>query len=192
MKFDKHKDPVACAAKESTRYAVNGVAVVERGDGATFLAATDGRMLSLVRAYPEDGDDMPSILGQGRVYPLAAFVAARKACKRRPDASLMLNGSAYVQADGATTEYARPDGTFPDALAIVPKNKVALSLCLNAELLARLQKGLGGNAVRIEIHALGREGDVDPNVPLTIRPIYLEGPATEDGSLGVLMPIRED
>ncbi len=81
---------------------------------------------------------------------------------------------------------------FPETTGIVPTNKPAISLCLNAELLARLQKALGGNAVRVEIHALGREGEVDPTVPLTIRPIYLEGPATEDGSLGVLMPIRGD
>jgi len=61
MKFDKSKDPAACAAKDATRYAVHGVAIVEKGD-ATYLAATDGRMLSLVRAYAEDGDDMPAIL----------------------------------------------------------------------------------------------------------------------------------
>ena len=81
MKFDKAKDPAACAAKSPTRYAVQGVAVVEKGD-ATFLAATDGRSLSMVRAYPQDGDDMPSALGNGRIYPPAAFAAARKACKR--------------------------------------------------------------------------------------------------------------
>ena len=103
MRFDKNKDPGACAAKDTTRYAIHGVAIVEKGD-ATFLVSTDGRSLSMIRAYPEDGDDMPSILGQGRIYPPAAFAAARKACKRKPDASLTLNGAACVQADGASTE----------------------------------------------------------------------------------------
>ncbi|MBL8751417.1 MAG: hypothetical protein JNK78_19835 [Planctomycetes bacterium] len=191
MKFDRHKDPAACAAKESTRYAVQGIAVVEKGD-ATFLAATDGRSLSMVRAYPEDGDDMPSILGQGRVYPPAAFAAARRACKRKADAALTLNGSACVQADGSTTEFARVDGAFPDVLGIVPKGKAVQTLRVNAELLARLQKAMGANGVAIEIHELDGTGQVDPTFPLTIRPLYMEGPGTDDGSFGILMPIRGD
>ena len=191
MKFDKSKDPAACAAKDATRYAVHGVAIVEKGD-ATYLAATDGRMLSLVRAYPEDGDDMPAILGQGRIYPPAAFAAARKGAKRKADATLTLNGAAWVQADGASTEFARVDGTFPDVLAAVPKGKAKQTLCLNAEYLARLQKALGANAVAIEIHELEPSGAIDAAFPLTIRPIYLEGPGTDDGSFGVLMPIRGD
>ena len=191
MRFDKSKDPGACAAKDTTRYAIHGVAIVEKGD-ATFLAATDGRSLSMIRAYPEDGDDMPSILGQGRIYPPAAFAAARKGAKRKPDATLTLNGAACVQADGASTEFARVDGTFPDVLAVVPKAKPVQVLRLNAEYLARLQKALGANAVAIEIHELEPSGAVDPSIPLTVRPIYLEGPGTEDGSFGVIMPIRGD
>lgn len=188
MKFDKSKDPAACAAKDPTRYAVQGVAVVEKGD-ATFLAATDGRCLSLVRAYLEDGDDTPSALGNGRIYPPAAFAAARKACKRKPDASVTLNGSAYVQGDGASTEFARVDGTFPDVLAVLPKGVPAHVLRLNADYLARMQKAFGANGVEILVHALLPTGEVDPSLPLTIRPVYLDGPGTDDGSFGVLMPI---
>lgn len=191
MKFDRHKDPAACAAKEATRCAVHGVAIVQKGD-ATFLAATDGRSLSMVRAFPEDGDDMPAILGQGRIYSPAAFAAARKACKRRPDATVTLNGSAYVQADGSTTEFARVDGTFPDVFEAIPKAKPVQTLRLNAEFLARLQKAMGANAVAIEVHALDKDGDIDATMPLTIRPLYMDGPGTEDGSFGILMPIRGD
>ena len=191
MKFDRHKDPAACAAKDPTRYAVQGVAIVQKGD-ATFLAATDGHSLSLVRGYPEDDDDMPAILGQGRIYPPAAFVAARRASKRKPDAAVLLNGSAYVHADGATTEFARVDGTFPDVLSVLPTTKPVQTLHLNAEMLARLQKAMGANGVAIEVHALDTAGQVDASVPLTIRPLYLDGPGTDDGSFGVLMPIRGD
>lgn len=191
MKFDRHKDPAACAAKEATRYAVHGVAIVQKGD-ATFLAATDGRSLSMVRAYPEDGDDMPAILGQGRIYSPAAFAAARKACKRKPDATVTLNGSAYVQADGSTTEFARVDGTFPDVFEAIPKAKPVQTLRLNAEFVARLQKAMGANAVAIEVHALDKSGDIDATMPLTIRPLFMDGPGTEDGSFGILMPIRGD
>lgn len=191
MKFDRHKDPAACAAKEATQYAVQGIAIVQKGD-ATFLAATDGRSLSMVRAYPEDGDDLPAILGQGRIYSPAAFTAARKACKRKPDATLTLNGSAYVQADGSTTEFARVDGTFPDVLAALPTAKPVQTLHLNAEFLARLQKAMGANGVAIEIHAFDAAGQVDPCMPLTIRPLYMDGPGTDDGSFGLVMPIRGD
>jgi DNA polymerase III sliding clamp (beta) subunit (PCNA family) len=191
MKFDRHKDPAACAAKDPTRYAVQGVAIVQKGD-ATFLAATDGHSLSLVRGYPEDDDDMPAILGQGRIYPPAAFVSARRAGKRKPDATVLLNGSAYVHADGATTEFARVDGTFPDVLSVLPTTKPVQTLHLNAEMLARLQKAMGANGVAIEVHALDTAGQVDASVPLTIRPLYLDGPGTDDGSFGVLMPIRGD
>ena len=190
MRFDKSKDPGACAAKDTTRYAIHGVAIVEKGD-ATFLVSTDGRSLSMIRAYPEDGDDMPAILGQGRIYPPAAFAAARKACKRKPDASLTLNGAAWVQADGASTEFARVDGTFPDALEVIPKSKAKQTLRLNAEYLARLQKALGANGVEIQIHELEQSGAVDAAFPLTIRPIYTNG-GTDDGSFGVIMPIRGD
>ena len=191
MKFDKAKDPAACAAKEATRYAVQGIAIVQKGD-ATFLAATDGRSLSLVRAYPEDGDDMPAILGQGRIYPPAAFAAARKACKRRPDASLTLNGAAWVQGDGASTEFARVDGTFPDVFEAIPKTKPVQTLYVNAEYLARLQKAMGANGVAIEVHALDSAGQVDPCMPFTVRPLYMDGPGVDDGSFGLVMPIRGD
>jgi hypothetical protein len=191
VRFDKAKDPAACAAKESTRYAVHGVAIVQKGD-ATFLASTDGRMLSLVRAYPEDGDDMPAILAQGRVYPPAAFAAARKAGKRREEASLTLNGSAYVNADGASTEFARVDAPFPDVFGVVPKGKPALTLHVNAEFVARVQKAMGANGVAIEVHALDNERQIDPDVPLTVRPLYMEGPGVDDGSFGIVMPIRGD
>jgi hypothetical protein len=192
MRFDRAKDPAACAAKESTRYAVQGVAIVENGD-ATYLAATDGRMLSLVRAYPEDGDDVASALGNGRVYPTAAFAAAKKAAKRRTDAAVTLNGSAYVEGDGASTEYARVDGAFPDVFGVVPKAPAVHVLRLNAEMLARLQKSLGGNAVEIHVHGTDpATGALAHDLPLTIRPVYLDGPGTEDGSFGVLMPIGGD
>lgn len=197
MKFDKAKDPAACAAKEETRYAVHGVAIVRKGD-ETYLAATDGRSLSMVRAFPDDGDDKPADMAVGGVYPPAAFAAARKACKRAPEASLSLNGAARVTADGAVSEYAKLANVFPDVLGVVPKAKPVHVLRLNAEYLARLQKALGGNAVEIQIHALDpSDGSLAHDLPLTIRPLYVgkdlgaakSADGSDDGSFGVLMPI---
>jgi hypothetical protein len=197
VKFDKAKDPAACAAKEETRYAVHGVAVVRKGD-ETYLAATDGRSLSMVRAFPEDGDDVPPDGDVGSVYPPVAFAAARKACKRAPDASLSLNGSARVTADGAVSEYAKLASLFPDVLGVVPKAKPVHVLRLNAEYLARLQEAFGANGVEIQVHATDPgTGALAHDLPLTIRPLYVgkdlgaaKSPdGSDDGSFGVLMPI---
>jgi DNA polymerase III sliding clamp (beta) subunit (PCNA family) len=189
MRFDKQKDPAAVATKEGGRYAVNGVAIIKEGDG-TFLAATDGRCLTLVRAFEEDGDDSAS--SGGRIYPAAAFVAARKAAKRKPEAQLTLNGAAFVVADGVRTEFARVDGVFPDVRDIVPKAVAVGILRLDAELLARIQRALGSTAVEIRVHAMAADGrEVEPSVPLTIVPVHIGG-GEEDGSRGYLMPVRGD
>lgn len=179
MRFDKSKDPgaVAPSAKDAGRYSVAGVAVVTRG-GQTFLAATDGRALTFVRGYPDDGEQ-PS-----GVYPSAAFAAARKAAKRKADATVALNGAACVDADGTRTEFAKVDATFPDVTGVVPAGEPVHVVRLNAEFLARIQRALGANGVEVRVHGDG--------LPLTILPIYADGPGVPDGSLGVLMPIGGD
>ncbi|HEX5051048.1 MAG TPA: hypothetical protein VFZ65_04690 [Planctomycetota bacterium] len=186
MKFDKRRDPAACAAKDASRYAVTGVAVVTQGDH-TFLAATDGKCLTLVRAHSEEGDDV------GGIYPVAAFAAARKAAKRKDDATLALNGAASIEADGVRTEFAKVDGTFPDVWSIVPKAPTVGVLRIDAELLARIQKAMGASAVEIRVHAMAANGcEVDPSLPLTIAPAATKGTVDDDGSRGFLMPIRGD
>ena len=176
MRFDKHKDPGALAAKDPSRYAIQGVAVVHR-DGGAFLAATDGRALTLIRATLDDNDKPDG------VYPVAAFAAARKASKRKPDATVGLNGSAAVEADGSRTEYAKVDGTFPDLQGVVPTGEPERVLRLNADYLARIQRALGADGVEIRMHDDNRD-----RMPLVIVPIYTQG-GTADGSFGVLMPI---
>lgn len=192
MKFDKSKDPAACVAKDPSRYAVQGVAVIAK-DATTFLAATDGHCLTLVRAYPEDGDDIATASGNGRIYPPAAFAAARKVAKRKTsEAALVLNGAAFVRTDGTSSEYAKIDGTFPDVFACLPTRKELQVLRLNAELLARMQKAFGATAVEIAIHEVDTDGQPHSAYPMTIRPLYTDGVGTDDGSFGVLMPIRGD
>lgn len=172
--FDKMKDPAALAAKDPSRYGIHGVAVVEH-DGGTFLAATDGKALTLVRCHTDaHGDDARGI------YPCQAFAAARKAARRKPYATVTLNGSAYVDGDGAHTEFTKVDATFPELRGIVLTGEPEHVLRLDAAYLARIQKALGADGVEIRDHGDGQ--------PLTIVPIYLAG-GTADGSLGVLMPI---
>ena len=180
MRFDRAKDPAAAASKEGTRYAINGVAVVER-EGHFFLAATDGRSLTLVRAYPDDRDDTYAGTSNARVYPVAAFAAARKAGKRKAEAALMLNGAAHVNSDGAHTEFAILDRAFPDVVNVIPKGEPVATVKLNAEYLARLQEALGANGVEVRLHGAG--------LPLTIVPVYTDAPGQDDGSIAMLMPI---
>ena len=189
MRFDKRKDPAAVASKEGGRYAVNGVAIVRQGE-CTFLAATDGRCLTLVRAFEQEGDSGAS--GSG-IYPTTAIVAARKASRRKADAQLTLNGAAFVVADGVRSEFAKVDGAFPDVHGIVPTAAPVGILRLDAELLAKIQRALGANAVEIRVHAMAENGrDVEPSLPLTIAPVYIDGNGEEDGSRGYLMPVQGD
>lgn len=189
MRFDKRRDPAAVATKEGGRHAVNGVAIVRQGD-RTFLAATDGRCLTLVRAFEQEGDDGAS---GGGVYPPAAIAAARKAARRATDAQLTLNGAAYVVADGVRSEFAKVDSPFPDVDGIAPTAPPIGILRLDAELLARIQRALGATAVEIRVHAMAADGrEVDPSVPLSIVPVSLGGAAEDDGSRGYLMPVRGD
>jgi hypothetical protein len=55
---------------------------------------------------------------------------------------------------------------------------------INAEFLARIQRALGANGVEVRVHGEG--------LPLSVLPIYADGPGVPDGSLGVLMPIGGD
>jgi len=184
MRFDNYKDPAAAASRDESPYARNGVALVQRG-AAEFLASTDGRMLLLVRAYRDEADTPVGI------YPVEAFNAARKGAGRHAtEAGLTLNGSAKVLGQkGVVMEFPMVDGKFPDVAAVVPKGAVEQRLGIDAELLAKIQKGLGASAVRIEIHGLDN-GDINSSLPLTIRPIYGDGASgVEDGSFGLLMPM---
>jgi hypothetical protein len=176
MRFDRAKDPAAVAPRlgGSDRYRNAGAALVKRGE-CEFLAATDGRALTFVRAYPDD-DDTPD-----GVYPSAAFTAARKAGYKKADASLTLNGSAHVAADGAVTEFTKVEGLFPDVNAVVPTGAYR-SISVNAEYLAKVQKALGADAIEVQVY------DEAGKVPLVIKPIYLHG-GRDDGSFGVVMPI---
>jgi DNA polymerase III sliding clamp (beta) subunit (PCNA family) len=174
------KDPAACAAKEANRYAIIGVSTVKRGED-TYLAATDGHMLSMIRCQPEEGDNTP-----GGIYPPAAFAAARKAARKGADASLRLNGSAIVRTADSTAEFPAIDMRFPDVLGVIPSGVPSRVLYLDASKLATIQKALGADAVEVEM----RDVPDHPNdtLPLVIRPIYTDG-GCSDRSFAVLMPL---
>lgn len=189
MKFDRLKDPALCAAKTETRYAIAGVALVQHQDHF-YLAATDGRKASLIRAEREECDEVDP--AQAPVYHREAFTAARKAAGRRnPDASVHLNGKAVVEnrTGGSRTEFERLDSRFPDVFSCMPKGTPAFQASFNVEHLAELAKAMGTEHVTLSFfasdHGRGQQ-------PVRVDPLSLDGDAAVDGSFGVFMPLSED
>lgn len=185
MMFDRHKNPALCASKTDTRYAITGVALVQHGD-RYYLAATDGRKASLIRAEREENDEIEPAATP--VYHPGAFVAARKSVGRgKHEASVHLNGRAtVVTADGSSrTEFAQLDSRFPDVFACMPTGEPKLRVSLNAEYLAELAKAMGTENVTLSFY--GETGD---QLPLRVDPLLIESAAVADGSFGILMPIN--
>lgn len=184
MRFDKYKNPAAVVPKEESRYAVPGVSFVKRGDQG-YLAATDGRILTMIAAT-EEPEDHP-----GRsIYPADAIAAARATAKKLgrsvPDARVALNGSAKVTTAGSVQEWATVSGVFPDAVAVIPTRAPKFVVRLNAALLAKIAGALDSESVEIE---------VDPSeVVAVVRPMHLgdQRGAGKDGSFGVLSLIGAD
>lgn len=190
MKFDRHKNPALCAAKEKTRYAVDGVALLQHQD-RYYLAATDGRKCSLIRAEREEHDEIEA--GKVPVYHVGAFTAARKAAGRgKPDACVHLNGRAVVtSADGSSrAEFAQIDSRFPDVFGCVPTGEPAFRISFNAEFLAELAKALGTENVTLSFFEddTGRKD----RLPIRVEPLPIESGVIVDGSFGILMPVAGD
>ena len=180
MRFDPMKNPAACAAKETTRYAVDGVGVVKDKSGKTWLASTDGRALLLVAGDAGEGDsDNPGV-----AWPAEVFDRARKATPRGSLALLALNEKARLP-DPEAPEFPPLAQRFPQVDSVIPEGKPEHVLQFDATYLATMQKALGAVAIRIESH-----GD---EKPARIVPIYVaqrgKRKVTDDGSFGVLMPI---
>ena len=184
MRYPKTCDPTICAAAEVTRYAIRGVAVVQH-DGKTFLAATDGRKLSMVLATPE-GDDHAS-----GIYPVDAFVAAkRKTFRKTPEVSLSLNGKAVVRSTDSTQEFPAMEGRFLDVANVIPtREPVLFRFSLNAEFLAQLAKATGSECGGVEL-TIRDFGDGKPDSgPIEVRPI-VAGQTVDNASFGIIMPIE--
>lgn len=197
MKFDRKKDPTVCVAREASRY-VTGVGVVKH-DAKHYLAATDGRCLSMVACELDDGD-APSWQKNGSgvavTYPLEAFQAARKV---KGPVAMSLNGKLTLRTmEGTASEYQAIDCRFPDVMSVVPKtSKANPSICLSVDLLRNIADALCADTVKITFGHNG-EGGIDDTVPMLVEPVYGIGENRNrkasklpdvDGSFGVLMPI---
>ncbi len=99
MKFPIASKIEACAAKDSGRYAMRGVALAEY-EGQRVLVATDGRCLAVVPVADAEADTLGAIIKQAKADK------ARKQAK----AELGVNGKCTA-SNGAT--FAVIEGEFP-------------------------------------------------------------------------------
>lgn len=199
MKIDKKYTPeTACLkpAKKDRHWRQNlqnvWVDTLERR-----AVATDGHILAVVPVEPDEGDTT------GYLSP-EALKAGRKdykdACILYPDADHITVGS---------TKYERPNpGEFPRYHQVFPEYKPQSetahqegmrTVCLNAELLLRIQKALGCDGLRLHIPApqltaydqeKGKDGRHATIMDaIRVEPQHVGHGSTSEG-FGVIMPMR--
>lgn len=197
------------AAKEGTRYAINGVLLQRKGD-ACIAAATDGQMLLRLRWQDEDRSEYPSTDGLS-VEPktdFATLIPARdladmaKLSPRRPskpiEGRIVLdeqasNGTAvFGVSDSANTQTHRVnpvDGHFPYYQDVIPRYRVghdAVEIGVTPELLSRLLMAMSKSATSCDNKGVRMTVPIHP-----AKPILLESRDKEEGveGTGVIMPI---
>ena len=188
MRFDRHKDPTACADAVSTRYGKASLAILTRGE-TKFLAATNGKCLSLIEVTPDERDELGP--DRAQLLPRDAIEAARRMARaaRMTDATLNVNGD--VKPPGGQSFPLVTDERFPHALEVVPKSPAAMCIRLDAAELARCIKALGAGYVELHVHDVDHSGRVpEPCGPLTVRAATCKG--TADSSFCVIMPVSAD
>lgn len=163
-------NPASCAARETSRYAINGILPVGVKDESGWLVATDGRSLSFTAA----NIDRP---GKHPIIPHDAFKGA---------ASIVLNGdirSIKASKSKAVTVHEPEEGSFPPIMDVVPdpdRNQQPVTwISLNAALLLAVARAVTDGVEHVTI------GITAANKPILVMPV--EGPG-----LGVLMPVNGD
>ena len=190
--FDKSRKPTECCSNEATRYAIQGPALVTH-NGSDYLAATDGRVLSMVTAQVE-GDVAGNLTGGGN-----AVAMARETIKEAGKGGS--KGRAIVRvAEGKATagEMTMPlvETKFPDGDGVLHDRSKAdeVRITLNASLLAKLAKGLGAEAVTLHVKATERALDgvtIDAGGPIFVEVATVKGNGSTDGSFGAIMPLTD-
>ena len=177
--------PVHLAAANSgstVRYAPEYVATYT-AKGRTVLAATNGKMLSIV---PTTSVDVPD----GRTLISREAIKSAKRTKKNPAPILHLTDTGtYNPATGVT--YPGIDCTYPPVADVFPKGEALAGrtvIRLNAALLADLAASMGTENGGVTII-------VDPtnhNTPMVVLPAECESTAYATGAVGLLMPLTSN
>ena len=192
------------AARESTRYAINGVLVEERDEGRTSRAvATDGHMMAIMEAPNEAGEFppiFPSDTPNGRmasVIPLDKYTGAFKKAPRgrltrvkpilacvavQPSDKVTTLGS--TDLEGKTVDVCNnPEATFPPYQDLVPTSTPVFRYMVNPDQLITLAEMAKGVAT-----------DYQPGVVLEFwsqtKPMVLRSQEDAAKFIGIVMPLN--
>ncbi len=184
------------AAKESTRYAINGVYVKRTQSGACVASVTDGRRMVQVTWNDSHDLDAKPVKGFSAIVPAPVWKEALKSVPRREnEASLAESGTkpagnmvAMESTDGETSRLIsvpQPDGGFPRVADVIPSyedgesSEIGVDLGLLAEMLTVVQSTVGSEYRNTSLIV-----PTDPKRPLTIKASNGEGLSV----VAVLMP----
>ncbi|UCE62079.1 MAG: DNA polymerase III subunit beta [Phycisphaerales bacterium] len=171
---------VFASARESTRYAINGVLWEVEGDALT-MAATDGRRLSLGRGKLDSGglSTVPQVIVPTKASTLFARLPAE------PEAAVgvtMAPNRLLLKAGGALVNTSLVEGHFPKYEDVIPtdcdrKMVVGTSVLLSALKRAALLTNEESKGVRLSL----AEGE-----------LTLSSRAPEQGESTVSIPVHYD
>lgn len=187
VSFDPKSNPAACAAKKEGHYRkVDNVVQLVMHKGNPYLAATDGRALSMVRCETV-GIDSPENV---RLERQSIEFGAKAAKSAKTDCRIVIEDR-KINAMGLTTERldTTQDGQFPDVCSVIPEShKRNLRVALNVKLLAQLAKGIGADAIELEFDPEQfKDGRYLAGI-LATAAVAVKN-ATETRSFGVIMPL---
>lgn len=190
MRFPKTCRVWKVAAKEASRYSINGVFFDAE---AAALVATDGRHLAVVPVDKEETDLASAIV------PLAAVKAAQKPPKNE-EARILVECNGDGKAYGVTAT-ADPLGQsvayqlngdsdperFPDWQEVIPKPEAPVRVAFNARYLLNLQEALGADSITLELDWENLTAKPKSLNAVKVLPTERNG---ERYPYGVIMPIE--
>lgn len=203
-----------CAARESTRYAINGVCVERESDGKCRASTTDGRMLVSVSwddaetrdKFPDVGssatpvDGFTSIVDREHWNRAARDITTRISEPIRRH-SLLDETTANGRADFRTpsdrksepnqAEAETIEGHFPKWRDVVPDYDIgvnAIEIGFNPDLLSTLLRAISDAATDAESKGVRLIIPKNPKQPMLIKAHNSEGRE----AVGVIMPVNLD
>lgn len=176
MRFPEGTKLEKVASKDKSRPVLTHAFLrIEEGDSGRkgWLEATDSYKLARIPVEVEADDK------EGFV-PVSALKAAREA----KTFEVAVNGDVVAEVEGGQLTLTQPKtGTFPDVPSILPKEKIAFEVGINATFLKDLTDAIGAQEnVRLSFVA---DDDGKPN---PLKPIQV-GILGND-AIGLLMPVR--
>lgn len=174
-------NPAACAARETSRYAINGVQYVPASHDpeAAYLVATDGHCLSVVTAK-QQGD----VSGYTPAQSIIPAELIPKGSDKVRDMTLSGKVSRMTKAGLVESDYA--EGTFPPCSDVIPDIDECVGITLNAALLLKIANAIGATPSGLKCESVTLF--IDPSQNGKLRPIRVCG----QNGIGVLMPINTD